>query len=384
MSKQTSTFALNLGRRHLLSAAVVLPVAMASQHVLAATRSTSPLAGMESAELEALYRAAIRDGGKLIIYAGGDTPQQQDATKTAFDKRFPGIDIQIIVDYSKIHDVRVDNLMARGAQVPDVVQLQTLQDFPRWKKEGRLLSFKPAGFAQLHPQFRDTDGSWLAIGVLAFSFMYDLAGVGADVPRTPKELADPKWKGKIASSYPQDDDATLFLYKLYAQAYGWDWVSKLATQEVQFARGTHSVREAIVAKRALIGTGGSGSLTATDSPLRWAVAEGHPFMAWGQRAAILKQAHNANAAKLYMAWQVSRERQETYYNGWSVRTDVQPAGNLKPVWEYANAHVKEFPEFMADRALVERWRQTFVMYLGDVQGPPSPGALGLQPGLQVP
>lgn len=82
-----------------------------------------------------------------------------------------------------------------------------------------------------------------------------------------------------------------------------------------------------------------------------------------------------------MAWQVSRERQSTYYNGWSVRTDVQPVGNLKPVWEYANAHVKEFPEFMADRAQVERWRQTFVMYLGDVQGPPSPGVLGLQPGL---
>ena len=382
MSKHISTFTPDLGRRQLLSAAIALPVAMAGQHVSAATLGAAQTAEAESAELQALYQAAIRDGGKLVVYAGGDTAQQQDATKAAFVKRFPGIDIQIIVDYSKIHDVRIDNQIARGAAVPDVVQLQTLQNFPRWKKEGHLLAFKPAGFAGLHPQFRDADGAWQAIGVLAFSLMYDVAGVGADAPRSPHDLADPKWKGKIASSYPQDDDATLFLYKQYAQAYGWDWVGKLATQDIQFARGTHTPREAISAKRALIGTGGSGSLTAADAPVRWAVAEGHPFMAWGQRAAILKRARNVNAAKLYMAWQISRERQSTYYNGWSVRTDIQPAGNLKPVWEYANAHLNEFPEFMADRALVERWRQTFVIYLGDVQGPPSPGVLGLQPGLE--
>jgi ABC-type Fe3+ transport system substrate-binding protein len=354
---------------------------MAGQQVLATTPATGAAADSESRELEALYRAALRDGGKLVVYAGGDTAQQQDGTKAAFAKRFPGIDIQIIVDYSKIHDVRINHQIATGAAVPDVVQLQTLQNFPRWKKEGHLLAYKPASFGGMHPQFRDADGAWLAIGVLSFSLMFDVAALGADAPRSPQELADPKWKGKIASSYPQDDDATLFLYKQYAEAYGWDWVGKLAAQDIQFARGTHTPREAITAKRALVGTGGSGSLTAVDAPVRWAVAEGHPFMAWGQRAAILKRARNVHAAKLYMAWQVSRERQVTYYNGWSVRTDVRPEGGLKPVWEYANAHVKEFPEFMADRALVERWRQTFVMFLGDVQGPPSPGVLGLRPGL---
>lgn len=369
-----------LSRRKLLGAAMALPVAMAGVSALAATPAASPVsASAEAAELEALYQAALQDGGKLLVYAGGDTPQQQDATKSAFAKRFPGVDIQIIVDYSKIHDVRIDNLIATQGAVPDVVQLQTLQNFPRWKQEGHLLDYKPASFTGLHPQFRDADGAWLAIGVLAFSLMFD-ASLGEAAPRSPKELVDSKWKGKIASSYPQDDDATLFLYLQYARAYGWDWVKALSVQDVQFARGTHSVREAITAKHALIGTGGSGSLTAVDAPVRWAVAEGHPFMAWGQRAAILKQARNVNAAKLYMAWQVSRERQATYYNGWSVRTDVQPVGGLKPVWEYSNAHVAEFPEFMQDRALVERWRQTFVLYFGDVQGQPSPGVLGLKPG----
>ncbi|MBP7451605.1 MAG: ABC transporter substrate-binding protein [Ottowia sp.] len=372
----------SIERRKLLASSLALPAMLSANLSWAAGPSTSAAASAEAEtrELDALYRAAVAEGGTLVVYAGGDTAQQQDATKAAFLKRFPDLKIDIVVDYSKIHDVRVDNQIATKSQVPDVVQLQTLQDFVRWKREGRLHAYKPAGFAGLHKSFRDPDGAWLSIGVLAFSFMYDVAGTAGQAPATPEDLALPQWTGKIASSYPQDDDASLFLYKLYAEAYGWQWVERMAQQKIAFARGTHTPREALAQKKALIGVGGSGSLTGPDAPVRWAVAQGHPFMAWGQRAAILKGAKRLNAAKLYLSWQISRERQGQYYNGWSVRTDVQPAGGLRPVWTYANAHLEEFPAFMADRALVERWRQTFVMYFGDVQGPPSPGVLGLHPG----
>ena len=103
-------------------------------------------------------------------------------------------------------------------------------------------------------------------------------------------------------------------------------------------------------------------------------------MAWGQRAAILKDARNRAAAKLYMSWQASAARQQAAYNGWSIRTDVQPSGGLKPIWQYPNANLDGFPTFMANRAKVERWRQTFALYFGEVKGDPSPGWLGLQPG----
>jgi hypothetical protein len=68
------------------------------------------------------------------------------------------------------------------------------------------------------------------------------------------------------------------------------------------------------------------------------------------------------------------------FNGWSVRTDVTPPAGLKPIWEYPNAHVDGFPRFMADRAAVERWKQTFALYFGEVKGDPTPGWLGLHPG----
>lgn len=348
------------------------------------TSQPAPDVPEETKTLDQLHADAVAEGGQLVVYAGGDTAAQQDSTRQAFLSRFPGMSLTMVVDYSKFHDVRVDNQVATGTLVPDVVQLQTLQDFPGWKEEGLLLPYKPAGFSALHDRFKDPDGTWLAIAVVAFSFMYDSASVGTAAPTSPVDLLDPQWRGQIASSYPQDDDAVLFLYRQYVHEYGWDWVARLATQNVAFARGTNTPGAAVSARQKAIGIGGAGTLNpAPASTTRWVATDDIPFLAWGQRAAILAGATHPAAAKLYLNWQISTDVQQTAFNGWSVRTDVTPAGGLKPIWEYPSAHLDEFVRFMADRAEVERWRQTFALYLGEVQGAPSPGWLGLHPGQPV-
>jgi ABC-type Fe3+ transport system substrate-binding protein len=346
--------------------------------------SSSPQAsavGEETASLDELYQQALAEGGELVVYAGGDTQDQQSFTVEAFGAQFPDMRLTMVVDYSKFHDVRIDSQLAEGTLVPDVVQLQTLQDFDRWKRERKLLPYKPAGFSQVHDSFKDPDGTWTAINVYAFSTTVNAALPADEAPATPPDLLDLRWKGQIASSYPQDDDAVLFLFTKYVQAYGWEWVDRFATQDVRFARGTHTPGLAVATGEKPIGVGGAGSLTTPMIPgTRWTVPDGHPFVAWGQRAAILNDARHPAAAKLYLNWQLSTGPQEASYNGWSVREDVTPPGGLKPVWEYSNAYVEEFPAFMADRAQVEWWRYSFVLRLGEVTGAPSPGWLGSHPG----
>lgn len=338
----------------------------------------------ETASLDQLHAEALQEGGRLVVYAGGDTANQQDATEQAFRSRFPGMQPTTVVDYSKFHDARVDNQVATGMLLPDVVQLQTLHDFPGWKEEGLLLPYKPAGFSALHDGFKDPDGTWLAIAVHALSFMYDSASVGGAAPRTPPDLVDPRWKGRIASSYPNDDDAVLFLYRQYVYEYGWEWAGRLAAQNVHFARGTHTPGAAVAARQKAIGIGGPGTPNpSATSATRWVATDDIPFVAWGQRAAILAGAERPAAAKLYLNWQLSTEVQHAASNGWSVRTDVPPADGLRAIWEYPNAHVDHFVEFMADRAEVERWRRSFALYFGEVQGPPTTGWLGLHPSRPV-
>ncbi|KAL3107958.1 hypothetical protein niasHT_012866 [Heterodera trifolii] len=53
--------------------------------------------------------------------------------------------MEVIVDYSKFHGPRIDIQLDNNSLVPDVVQLQTLHDFPRWKKQDVLMQYKPNG-----------------------------------------------------------------------------------------------------------------------------------------------------------------------------------------------------------------------------------------------
>lgn len=369
-----------VSRRSLLAAGAVLGVGAAAGTAGAAAAGKAGIAAAapggseERASLEELHRAAVAEGGHLVLYAGGDVAAQQDAMKTAFEAAFPGVRMTVVVDYSKVHDVRIDNQQATGDVVPDVVQLQTLHDFTRWKKLGRLEQYRPAGFGQVHPLFKDPDGTSVGVQALAFSVAH-----APGLVFSPRDLAKPEWQGRVASTYPHDDDAALYLYKLYTEAFGWDWLAGLAERDVEFARGSHTPGLAVGAGRKAVGVGSSGSLLATGA-VRWSAPSDAPFMAWGQRAAILKGAKRPAAARLYLNWQLSPARQQVAFNGWSVRTDVTPNGGLKPVWTYPNVNIEGFTAFMADRADVERWKQTFALYLGDVVGAPSPGRLGLRPG----
>jgi hypothetical protein len=121
--------------------------------------------------LSELYQLALQEGGKLIVYAGGDTATQQNFAKDAFEKRFPGIRLETIVDFSKNHNGRIDYQLETNSLVPDVAQLQTLGDFDRWKRQGVLLPYKPIGWDQVFPQFKDSEGFYTAIYVVAIKFI---------------------------------------------------------------------------------------------------------------------------------------------------------------------------------------------------------------------
>uniref|UniRef100_K3WIY1 ABC transporter substrate-binding protein n=1 Tax=Globisporangium ultimum (strain ATCC 200006 / CBS 805.95 / DAOM BR144) TaxID=431595 RepID=K3WIY1_GLOUD len=339
-------------------------------------QSFAALSGEETKSIAELYEDAIKEGGKLVVYHGGDTPTQQNALKTAFSAAFPKINFTVVVDYSKVHDARIDNQLETNSLVPDVVALQTLQDFPRWKSEGHLLNYKPANFSKIYDGFKDPNGAWMAYTVIAFNYASNTTTLGSlAAPATPLDLVDPKYKGLIASSYPHDDDAALFLYTQYVQKYGWEWVAKLATQDVAFARGSQVAGEKLRGGVKPIGM--AGSVGSFQGPI-----DGHyPFLAWGQRLAIFKKAKNPAAAKLLVNWLLSTERQSKPNSGWSVRTDLPTTNGFKQVWEIPEANVAGFPKFMDDRERVEQWKQTFALYFGEVQGAPTPGVLGLHPGL---
>ncbi|KAE9266356.1 hypothetical protein PR003_g32152 [Phytophthora rubi] len=327
----------------------------------------------ESKTIDDLYTDAVAEGGNLVLYHGGDTPTQQAGLHDAFAQRFPNINFTVVVDYSKYHDVRIDNQLETDTLVPDVVALQTLQDFTRWAKAGVLLPYKPKGFSKIHNSLKDKNGAWMAYTIYSFGYIYNSSALnGAAPPTTPVDLVDPQWAGKIASTYPHDDDAALFLYTRYVEKYGWDWVSKLAQQTIDFNRGSNVAGELVSSGEKVIGVGTGGG----GASIEFVGGNGTDYLSWGQRVGILKKAKHPAAAKLFMNWAVSQEAQTTVVFS-SVRTDI----STDMPWNIPEANMEAFPKFMEDRTTVEQWKQTFALYFGDVQGKPSPGFLGLHPGL---
>lgn len=359
---------------------------LTSAFTLAACATTSKIsqnqvsqAEVETKSLDTLYQEALKEGGKVVLYAGGDTAEQNDDTKAAFEARFPGMTLEVVTDYSKVHNGRLEYQMATNNVVADVVQLQTLNDFTYWKKQNKLLNYKPAGWDKVYKDFKDQDGAWVGSYVLAFGNVVNTKALGTvPTPEKATDLLNPELKGKLISTYPNDDDAVLFWYKQNIDKYGWEWMQKLMTQEPKMVRGTQEPGDKVASGNYAVTLGTAGVLDSQEET-HLVVPKESGFVAWAQRMAILKDAKNKAGAKLFENWLLSKDTQENGIFQWSVRTDVAAPNALKPIWEYKNANLKEFVNFMEDRAEVERFKAQIRLFVGDVQGLSSAGERGLTP-----
>lgn len=87
---------------------------------------------------------------------------QGQSTIDAWKARFPDIELNLTVDVSKYHDSRVNRQFQRtGSAGADIAVLQTLHDYPRWKKEGRLYPYKPAHWEDIWSTIRDPDAAFV-------------------------------------------------------------------------------------------------------------------------------------------------------------------------------------------------------------------------------
>ncbi len=99
-------------------------------------------AGAQS--LDDLY-AKAKGEGAFVLYVGGPTAPWEAMAKT-FNARCPGINVSISGGFSNVLDKKIDAQIATGKLEVDTAILQTIADFVRWKDDGRLIDFKPAGF----------------------------------------------------------------------------------------------------------------------------------------------------------------------------------------------------------------------------------------------
>ncbi|KAI3390603.1 hypothetical protein diail_9093, partial [Diaporthe ilicicola] len=349
----------------------IIALALATGALADSLLSFNTAPAIENRTIDEIYQAALKEGGTVTLWAGGDETNQQDSLKKAFEAAFPGMTLNVTVDVSKYHDGKIDQQLASGNVFVDATFLQTLHDFPRWAQQGSLLNYAPAGFDQIYPAFKSEDASWYGLFMIQWGITYNTAKLpGVTIAEYP-DFLQAGLKDKLVLTYPNDDDAVLYQFYLIMNQYGESWFDKLLTQNPRWVRGTatpSTILKTANATEAATFTSygspyaaGNGSTTAVAFPV-----EGQ-FVSWAQVGGILKGAPHPESARLLFNYILSPAYQSSQ---WSVRRDI-PVPDTIPypdLWHMNGTNPTSFFQFMQDRPNVERLKLYFENRIGTAQG----------------
>ncbi|KAL7928089.1 Fe3+ ABC transporter periplasmic protein [Trichoderma chlorosporum] len=312
---------------------------------------------IDTRSLDQIYQEAQKETGELLVFWGGDSPDQGASTIEAFNARFPKIKLKLQVELSKYIDSRIDRqFQMNQTDGADIAVLQQLNDFDRWNREGRLLPYKPASWNNIFPDVKDPNGGFLAILFYQFGqFIYNKDRLHADaVPSTFEELLQSRWKDQMILAYPNDDDAINYLFTLIINKYGWQWFEKPVAEQ-----GVHWVRGTGVALEYLTQGNTSAVLSFTtniiDQTNLAAKAPNDTRLAWPQTAAIFKTTPRPESSKLFMS--------SVFY---TTRMDIPDTKG--DIWRTTTAPPTQFSKWIVNREVVEWWRFQYESFLGFPQG----------------
>jgi ABC-type Fe3+ transport system substrate-binding protein len=320
------------------------------------------LAGARAETLDELYQKAKAEK-ELVFYSGGPAAPHENRAKL-FMQQFPGIAVSVTGGFSNVLNQRIEKQMADKKLLVDMAFFQTVQDFVAWKKQGKLMLFKPDGFEHIYRNFKDPDGAYMALSANALTYAYNTAAVKPeDAPKSAQDFLKPMFAGKVITCYPADDDATLYLFHVIIQKYGWGWMDKYMANKPNFVQGHLPVARSVAAGENIATFDASSSVW----PFRrqgkldvvWSPADETPVFTL--TGGIFKDAPHPNAAKLYLTWFLAKE-QQSHVGSFSSRADVPPPEGFKPLTSYKLANA--YREFMLDEKLIADLRKRMEHYTG--------------------
>lgn len=318
--------------------------------------------GVCAETLDEIYEKAKAEQA-LVFYAGGPTGPHEARIKQ-FEARFPGIKVKVEGGFSNVLNEKIEKQIANGKLDVDMALFQTVQDFVAWKQRGVLLAFKPDGFEQVYPNYRDDDGTYMAFNANLLTYAYNMKLVAAaDAPRSALDFLKPQFAGKAISVYPADDDAALYLFHVIVQKHGWGWMDRYMANKPNFVQGHLPVSRSVAT--------GENAVTLDASATAWGfkkagqvevvVSEIDASPVFTLTGGIFKAAPHPNAAKLFATWFLAKE-QQSKLGTFSSRADVPPPEGMKPLTSYKIAN--GYREFMTDKKLIDELRVRFEKYTG--------------------
>jgi iron(III) transport system substrate-binding protein len=146
--------------------------------------------------------AGSAPSNSILLY-NGQHPQVTEELVAAFQKQ-TGIQVRL---HTNDGIVLADQLLQEGSASPaDVYLTENSPELVTIEEHGLFAKLDQATLAQVPSRYRAASGRWVGIARRISALAYDPVRVSASaLPKSILELAQPRWKGKIALA-PTDSD----------------------------------------------------------------------------------------------------------------------------------------------------------------------------------
>ena len=260
--------------------------------------------------------AAAQKEGKVVWYSATDV-QVAEKLARAFEAKYPGIKVQVERSGAERLFQRINQEYGSKIYNVDVIETSDAVHFVHFKKQGWLQPAVPSEVAKHWPkEYKDADGNYAAYRAHLSVIAYNTKLVPKEqAPKSHADLLDPKWQGKLVKAHPGYSGTIMTGTQALSQSpLGWSYFEKLGKQKVmQVQSSTEPPKKLAQGERPVMADGNEYNvfvLKESGVPIEPVYAtEGTPIVIGN--AALLKNAPNPNAARLFYHYMFTREAQQS-------------------------------------------------------------------------
>ena len=241
-----------------------------------------------------------------------------------------------------------------GKILADVLWTSEVPDFYQMKAQGLLLNYTPTEFKSLLNPLPDYDGSFTAVRLGTLGVAYNTRFV-KEAPKTWDDLKKPAFKRAFGIANPALSGTAYMSVAVLSKAFGWQYFEALRANGAKMGKGSGQVVDD-TASGDLVASLGVDYITLDkiDKGATLALAYPPEMLVIPSPIAILKNSPNADAAKKFVDFVLSKEGQTIVANEGTlpVRADVQvPAQYKLPSAEEAmkRAMKIDYQQIMAEK-----------------------------------
>jgi iron(III) transport system substrate-binding protein len=269
-----------------------------------------------------------RREGMLSWYTSTPVAQAQQLA-SAFERK-TGIRVQLLRSGGQAVLRRLQQEIGAGRPGADVLTMSDAGAANGLAKQGLLTPFRPEGFDKVVDEAKDHDGRWIAqrLQLVGIPIRADKVPEG-DRPETWSDLKNPKYKGSMVMPDPSFTAIQLVVVGMLSQRLGWDFYRALRSNDTMIVQGHQQVFSTMQQGERVIGAEGADPRSFFDGrpvPNQALIYPSEGTFIVSSPTAVLNGATNANAAKLFAEFMISRDAQKIIVDSGlhSSRVDMPP------------------------------------------------------------